>query len=54
MRYFMRFSARVSVVLLALGHLFNDFYCNFLPVLLPIIMPRLDLSPRSPGCSSWS
>ena len=40
----MRFSARVSVVLLALGHLFNDFYCNFLPVLLPIIMPRLDLS----------
>lgn len=40
----MRFSARVSVVLLAFGHLFNDFYCNFLPVLLPIIMPQLDLS----------
>ena len=40
----MRFSPRTSVVLLACGHLTNDFYCNFLPVLLPIIMPKLDLS----------
>lgn len=40
----MRFSPRASVVLLACGHLTNDFYCNFLPVLLPIIMPKLDLS----------
>ena len=40
----MRFSSRTSVLLLACGHLTNDFYCNFLPVLLPIIMPKLDLS----------
>lgn len=33
-----------SVILLSAGHALNDFYCNFLPVLLPIIMPRLDLS----------
>ena len=33
-----------TVILLAAGHALNDFYCNFLPVLLPIIMPRLDLS----------
>jgi len=35
---------KVNVILLSIGHFFNDFYCNFLPVLLPIIMPRLDLS----------
>ena len=40
----MRFSPRAAVTLLAGGHLMNDFYCNFLPVLLPIIMPKLDLS----------
>lgn len=33
-----------NIILLATGHALNDFYCNFLPVLLPIIMPRLDLS----------
>ncbi len=33
-----------TVLLLSGGHFLNDFYCNFLPVLLPIIMPRLDLS----------
>ena len=40
----MRFSPRAAVALLAGGHLMNDFYCNFLPVLLPIMMPKLDLS----------
>jgi FSR family fosmidomycin resistance protein-like MFS transporter len=40
----LRISSRMAVLLLAFGHLFNDFYCNFLPVLLPIIMPKLDLS----------
>ena len=35
---------RHSTILLSSGHLLNDFYCNFLPVLLPIIMPRLGLS----------
>ena len=33
-----------QVALLAAGHFLNDFYCNFLPVLLPIIMPRTGLS----------
>lgn len=33
-----------AAVLLSLGHLLNDFYCNFLPILLPLIMPRLGLS----------
>lgn len=32
------------ILLLAGGHLLNDFYCNFLPVLLPLIMPKLDMS----------
>lgn len=32
------------VALLSSGHFLNDFYCNFLPILLPIIMPRLGLS----------
>ncbi|RGS72237.1 MFS transporter [Mitsuokella sp. AF21-1AC] len=30
--------------LLSCGHFLNDFYCNFLPILLPIIMPQLGLS----------
>ena len=33
-----------SVLLFSLGHFLNDFYCNFLPVLLPLIMPRMGLS----------
>ena len=33
-----------AAMLLSSGHLLNDFYCNFLPILLPIIMPRLGLS----------
>ena len=36
--------SRHAVMLLSSGHLLNDFYCNFLPILLPIIMPRLGLS----------
>ena len=35
---------RFAAGLLSSGHLLNDFYCNFLPILLPIIMPRLGLS----------
>ena len=37
-------NSRLPVFLLSAGHFFNDFYCNFLPVLLPVIMPRLGLS----------
>ena len=40
----MRFSPRAAVLTLAGGHLGIDFYCNFLPVLLPIIMPKLGIS----------
>lgn len=34
----------LQVILLAIGHFFNDFYCNFLPILLPILIPKLGLS----------
>ena len=34
----------LQVILLAMGHFFNDFYCNFLPILLPILIPKLCLS----------
>lgn len=34
----------VQVCLLSAGHFFNDFYCNFLPILLPILIPKLGLS----------
>ena len=34
----------LHVILLAMGHFFNDFYCNFLPILLPILIPKLGLS----------
>jgi FSR family fosmidomycin resistance protein-like MFS transporter len=33
-----------QVSLLSLGHFLSDFYCNFLPILLPLIMPKLGLS----------
>ena len=33
-----------TTITLAAGHLLNDFYYNFLPILLPIIMPKLGLS----------
>ena len=33
-----------ATALLACGHLLNDFYANFLPILLPIIMPQLGIS----------
>ena len=33
-----------QVALLSAGHFLNDFYCNFLPVLLPAIMPKTGLS----------
>lgn len=34
----------LQIILLAMGHFFNDFYCNFLPILLPILIPKLGLS----------
>lgn len=34
----------LQVILLAMGHFFNDFYCNFLPILLPILILKLGLS----------
>ena len=34
----------LQVILLAMGHFFNDFYCNFLPILLPILIAKLGLS----------
>lgn len=34
----------LQVTLLSAGHFFNDFYCNFLPILLPILIPKLGLS----------
>ena len=34
----------LQVILLAMGHFFNDFYCNFFRVLLPILIPKLGLS----------
>ena len=34
----------LQVILLRMGHFFNDFYCNFLPILLPILIPKLGLS----------
>lgn len=34
----------LQVILLAMGHFFNDFYCKFLPILLPILIPKLGLS----------
>lgn len=34
----------IQVILLSMGHFFNDFYCNFLPILLPILIPKLGLS----------
>lgn len=37
-------SSRVNVALLSTGHFLNDFYCNFLPILLPVIIPQLGLS----------
>lgn len=33
-----------AVTLLTTGHFFSDFYANFLPALLPIVMPKLGLS----------
>ena len=26
---------RINTMLLSAGHMLNDFYCNFLPILLP-------------------
>ena len=33
-----------QVGLLSTAHFFNDFYCNFLPILLPILIGKLGLS----------
>lgn len=35
--------------LLTLGHFLSDFYVNFLPILLPILISRLDLSLTTSG-----
>jgi FSR family fosmidomycin resistance protein-like MFS transporter len=41
----MKFSHQNQIIFsLSGGHLLNDFYVNFLPVLLPVIMPQLGLS----------
>ncbi len=34
----------ISIILLSLGHFFSDFYNNFLPILLPFIVLKLNLS----------
>ncbi len=36
--------SRFGISLLTIGHFFNDFYGNFLPVLLPLIMAKLGLT----------
>ena len=33
-----------NVALLSVGHLFNDFYCNFLPILIPLLIVDMGLS----------
>lgn len=33
-----------QIWLLSIGHFLNDFYCNFLPILIPILMIKLNLS----------
>jgi FSR family fosmidomycin resistance protein-like MFS transporter len=38
-----------SVALLSAGHFFSDFYNNFLPVLLPVVMATLGISLTSAG-----
>ena len=43
----------LQVILLAMGHFFNDFYCNFLPILLPILIPKLGLSLTFKWCVSY-
>lgn len=40
----MQAKAYFKVGLLSLSHFFNDFYCNFIPILLPILIPKLGLS----------
>jgi len=33
-----------NVALLSMGHLLNDFYCNFLPILIPLLISNMGLS----------
>lgn len=33
-----------EVALLSFGHLLNDFYCNFLPILIPMLIVSMDIS----------
>lgn len=40
----LRGSAAFNVALLGAGHFFSDFYANFLPALLPLVMTKLGLS----------
>lgn len=37
-------NSRFGIGLLTAGHFFNDFYASFLPVLLPLIIPKLGLT----------
>lgn len=40
----LRGSVASNVALLGAGHFFSDFYANFLPALLPVVMAKLGLS----------
>lgn len=40
----MRKSAIFNVALLGAGHFFSDFYANFLPALIPLVMTKLEMS----------
>ena len=35
-------SSMLNIVLLSCGHALNDFYNNFLPVLLPVLIVKFD------------
>ena len=37
-------SSMLNIVLLSCGHALNDFYNNFLPVLLPVLIVKFDFS----------
>ncbi len=39
----------VSITLLTAGHFFSDFYCTFLPALIPVFMENLNLSLGASG-----
>lgn len=39
----------VSIILLTAGHFFSDFYCTFLPALIPLFMKNLNLTLAASG-----